>query len=194
MGFEILDGTGTGSKAKVSSNRLYTDTVERSEIIAASANGDGFNINTGTINLTSANKSAVMYVRNNESKDMVVESFIYLIGNSTGGSGDMFVSVVRNPTAGTIIDNAVVVDYTANRNFGSAKTLQADEYKGVDGDTVTDGSVVISSIVNQSPSRVFISASGITLPTGSSLAIEITPATGNTSLNVQVAIPCYLKD
>lgn len=189
----IMDGTGTSTFAKVSSNRLFTDSVQRSEILESAFDGNAFNINTGTINLTSSNKSAVLYVKNNETKDLVVEAFIYLIGNSTGGSGDMIISVLRNPTEGTIVSDATSVSYKGNRNFGSAKTLQADQYKGDEGLTFTDGDVIIESIFNQAPTRSFISGDGLTLPSGSSIGIEITPASGNTSVNCQFALPCYLR-
>lgn len=194
MSFEIKDGTGTGKKAKVNSdNRLYTNAVTRSDSADASIRGDSYNINTGVINLTSANKSAVFYFKNTGTKTLDIGTLFYLIGNSTGGSGDMLISVLRNPTTGTIIDNAVTAEMAGiNRNFSSANTLEADIYKGAEGYTFTNGTKVIESIFNQAPTRAAINVGSIVLEKGNSIGIDITPATSNTSLDVEFAIAVHI--
>ena len=192
----ILDGTGSGFTSKVNkNNRFYVDAVQRARTEEASIEGDSYNINTGVINLTSANKSAVLYIKNNEeTKRLVITSLFYLIGNSTGGSGDVLITVLRNPTAGTIVSNATTVEMNANRNFSSSRTLVADVYKGAEGSTHTDGDKAIESIFNQAPTRAVLSVGHIILGRGSSLGIDITPATGNTSLDVEFALACHLED
>lgn len=191
----ITDGTGKGYQGKIGSdNRFWTDSITRPQSQSASLSGNSFNINTGVINLTSANKSAVLYVKNNGLNDVVIEGIFYLIGNSTGGSGDMLITVLRNPTAGTIISNASDVELKAvNRNFGSPNIPTIDAYKGAEGNTFTDGDKVIESIFNQSPTRAYIDAGYIILPKGASIGFEITPATGNTSLDVEFALASYLR-
>jgi hypothetical protein len=193
---QIEDGTGKGGYGvKVdSSSRLYTNSVNRPHNDDASLSGDSFNINTGIVSLTSANKSAVFYLENTGTKPIVLTALFYLIGNSTGGSGDMLITVIRNPTAGTIISNGVVAEMAGvNRNFGSSKTLEATVYKGVDGDTFTNGDKLIESIFNQSPSRSVVGLGTIVLERGNSIGIEITPATGNTSLDVEFATSAFIE-
>jgi hypothetical protein len=196
MGFQIQDGTGTNYKLKVDEkNRLRTFSITETESSNASIFGDSYNVNTGIINLTSANKSAVFYVKNNGDDDLIIDTLFYLIGNSTSGTGDVLISVLRNPTTGTIIDNAVDMEMAGvNRNFGSSKTLTADFYKGDEGNTFTNGVKVIESIFNQSPTRSAISVGALVIPKGSSIGVDMTPATGNTNLDVEFAASIYLRE
>ena len=190
----IKDGGGKNGLVKVSSDqRLETEAVTYSRSVASVEEGDAYNINTGTINLTSANKSAVLYIKNNEDQPLILTVLFYIIGNSTGGSGDTTITVLRNPTAGTIVDNATAAEMPGiNRNFGSNKTLSATIYKGAEGYTFTDGTKAIETLLNQSPGRNVIDVGSIDLPKGSSLGIEYTPAAGNTSLDVQFAASVFV--
>ena len=190
----IESGQGNGDKAGVTSdNRLKTDGITFNRAEQAVEDGDGYNINTGTINLTSANKSAVLYVKNTGDDPLIIANIIYLIGNSTGGSGDVIVTVLRNPTAGTIVSGATDVEMAGvNRNFGSSKTLSALMYKGAEGNTLTDGDKILETILDQTPQRVPLSGVGpLDLPKGSSIGFDFTPATSNTSVNIQVALDVF---
>lgn len=190
----ITDGTGKGYQGEVdSTNKFRTRSVEETFEAEASKRGDSYNINTGIINLTSSNKSAVIYLKNNESRNLIITNLFYLIGNSTSGSGDFLISVLRNPTSGTIVSNASSVEINENRNFTSPKTLTVDAYKGAEGYTFTDGNKIIESIFNQVPNRSAISVGTIVLGKSNTIGIEITPATGNTSLDVEFAIACHLE-
>lgn len=188
----LKDGTGTCYQAKIDAeNRLFVNSVQRDHSEDASLFGNSYNINTGIINLTNANKSAVLYVKNTGTKRLFIQSIFYLLGNSTGGSGDVLVTVLRNPTAGTIVDNATAVEMNVNRNFGSSNSLDALAYKGAQGYTFTDGTKVIESIFNQSPTRAALSVGTIVLTQGTSIGIEVTPATGNTSWDTEWALSIY---
>lgn len=190
----IIESADNGNKAKVDAEgRLKTFSISEGYSIEAAELGESFNINTGAITLTSANKSAIAYFKNNEDKDFVVESILVIFGGTTGGSGDHTIDIIKNPTAGTIVTNAVAGNTVSNRNFGSARSLVADFYKGVEGDTVTDG-VVFGDTTRGSGSTapVEFDADVIILPKNSSLAVDFTPATGNTSISVKVAIVGFL--
>lgn len=195
MGFEIIDGVGAGYTAAVDSeNRLRVFSISEPEVDNASELGNSYNFNTGIINLTSASKSAVFYLKNNGDNDIIISTLFYLLGNSTGGSGDVLITVLRNPTTGTIVSGAVNMEMNGvNRNFGSSKTLTVDAYKGAEANTFTDGVKVIESIFDQSPSRVSITVGAIMLPKGSSIGIDITPATSNTNLDVEFACSVYTR-
>lgn len=184
----------TNDSVRVLDNRLQTYSFSETIPAAASLVGDSYNANTGTITLTTANKSAVFYFKNNGNDEYVIDTLFYLIGNSTGGTGDMIITVLRNPTAGTIVSGAVDMEMAGvNRNFGSNKTIDGDLYKGAEGNTFTDGSKIIESIFNQSPTRAALNVGAIVLPQGSSIGIEITPAAGNTSLDVQFAASLHKR-
>ena len=182
----IQDGTGTGSRAKVDvKNRLNTFAVSESGATEAALNGDLYNVNTETIELTSAGASSLLYVKNTDTVPWVLTRVFYNAGPSTGGSGDFLAEVVANPTAGTLISGGSATT-PHNLNFGSSQVLAATALKGVEGSTITDGTVRVSTIIPSSGTRVLISFDSIILPTGASFAVRVTPQTSNTSMNIQV--------
>lgn len=184
----IEDGTGTGKTAKVDSkNRLTTMAIIQSGGVSAALEGDLYNVNTETINLTSANASALLYIKNTNLSPWVVDRVFYNAGTSTGGAGDFLAEVLANPTAGTLIDSGTAIT-PHNLNFSSNKVLSATTLKGAEGSTITDGTVRVSTIIPTSGTRVLIAFDSIIMGAGSSLAIKITPQTGNTSMNIQVGL------
>ena len=186
----ISDGTGDSYAAQVTSaHKLATLSV--SENIAAhhTFSGDSYNINTGTVTLSSGSKSALLYLKNNEDEPLVVQTIIYLIGTNTGGSGDALIQVERNPTGGTIVSGAST-QAPVNRNFGSAKTLLADSYKGAEGNTLTGGTVVVESIF-PSVGRQVIADTGIILEKGNSIGVTVTPPTSTSDQDYQIALSVY---
>jgi len=191
----IQDGTGRGYTAKVNSeNQLNVASISTPAEENASTHGLSYNINTGIITLTNTTKTPVLYIKNNEDLDLVIGSLIYQTGASTGGSGNILVEVVRNPTAGTIVSNAVAVEMNINRNFGSSRALSVNAYKGATGNTLTDGTKAFESILATATQRIAVATGAIIIPKGASIAIQITPSTGNTSMAVEFAVACYLKE
>jgi hypothetical protein len=189
----IDDGTGKGFKAKVNSrNEMLTRSFSESLSDLASLNGDGYNANTGTINLTSGSSSACFYLRNDSStRIMIVPTLIYLLGNSTGGSGDILVEVLNQPVTGTIIDNASPGSLI-NRNLNSTKSADATFYAGAEGDTFTTGTVSIQSIIN-SVGRSVINVGALVLGEEAAIGVRVTPQSGNTSMDVQIAAQVYYR-
>lgn len=192
----ITDGTGAGFSAGVTdTHRFMVDADSHDAIITASIDGKAFRFCAGLITLTSATSSAVLYLKNNEPSNLIIDEIVVRMNQSTGGaSGVGLWEIIRNPSAGTIISNAVAPSVNANANFGSTATLSATAYKGAEGYTFTDGTVY--ALVNgiTVPNRVsLISAGGIILPRGAALGVRYTPPTGNTSIVVNVAIGCYLN-
>ena len=200
MSVTIKNGVGTGDVAKVTTeNRLTTASVSQDVKDHGADLGDKYNINTGDITLTDANKTTVLYIKNNEDKDLVINSLIYNLGATSSGSGDVKLDVLRNPTTGDIVTNAsaaaVGSSVNANQNFGSNKSLSADVYKGATADAViTDGALSISTRSAANTGRFVISLGSLVLPKGSSIAIDYTPPSGNTSQIVQFAMSCYVKN
>lgn len=191
MSFTILSGAGNGKEAYVDdNNRLATSSITESLAELAAINGAKYNINTGNITLTDDTETPVLYFKNNERFDYRITSLIYNIGQSTGGSGDALITTYFNPAGGTIISNAVPADIVVNTNLGSADTLTADIYKGATGDTFTDGTASVSTLV-QTPTKAIIGSLDIIVPKGQSLVSVITPPPGNTSLTVQAIIVGY---
>lgn len=192
--YVIKDGTGSGKTVKVDSeNRLNTNAITFQRREEQSLSGQTFNINTGLINLTSDNKTALLYViNNNTNKNMIVSKIVYLFGSPANGTGDSLVTVLRNPTTGSIITNAVQAEIITNRNFGSSEIIGADVYKGADTYTFNDGEKIIESIYSNGATRSAIDVGNVIIPKSKSLGVEYTPPTGTTSQNVEIALEIFL--
>jgi len=187
----IQDGTGAGYRAKVDSdNHLHTRSVNESGGTDAAIAGNLFNVNTETINLTSANASSLLYMKNTDTVPWVVNRVFYNAGPSTGGTGDFLAEVVANPTTGTLISGGSATT-PHNLNFGSSQELTGTVLKGAEGSTITDGTVRVSTIIPVSGTRVLISFDSIVLEVGSSIAVRVTPQTSNTSMDIQVGFNLY---
>jgi len=195
MGEFIIDATGKSYGAKVDvDGRLHVDSINTDRESYNSQKGYSFNINTGLITLTNgATDNAVMYVKNNEDFPLIITNVFYQTGASTGGTGNIIVSLYRNPTAGTIVSGASAVEINANRNFGSSRALNVTAYKGATGTTFTDGTKALESILATATQRIAVSAGAITLPKGASIGVQFKTPTSNTSMAVEFAIACYLE-
>ena len=192
-GMTIKDGTGAGYEGKVDSNsRVHTYSVTVPEAGQANIDGYAYNVNTGDITLTNATETPVLYIKNNEDKDLNIESMILYAGTSTGGTATLGVKwvIVRNPTAGTIVSGATAVDIESNRNYGSNNTVLLDSYKGATGSTMTGGDDHII-VRGATFARSVITINEI-IPKGSSIGIKVAAPTSNTSMVVYAAAVCHL--
>lgn len=198
----ILKNAATGDTANVTP-KGYLRTVSVSENVKDHACDTGieqkYNVNTGDITLTNDSKTSVLYIENESTLgDLVIEAFIYNLGNTAGGSGDVKIDILRNPVTGDIIDNAnnVLVGggVEANQNFGSANSLTGKFYKGESGETVlSGGDITVTTRSPFSTGRLFIGLGALILPRGTSVGIDYTPPSGNTSQTCQFAVSCYLS-
>jgi len=190
----IENGAGDSKKARVdSNNNLHTFSVDRTAIQAATRKGNSYNLNTGLIGLTSATESAVLYFKNDEApvngeSSFVVDSIAVGIDNEGTTTGMSLITVIRNPTAGTIVDNATAVAMNANRNFGSSNTLSSTTlaYKGAEGNTFTDGTDIAQFL--QSPGTRGFYVLDFELTKGSSIGVKIDTDTSSGTTNLYVAL------
>ncbi len=99
MGIEITDGTGKGNSAGVdNTNRILTRGVIEDIFQNAAEEGEAFFIGTPLITLTSANESAICYIKNNEVDQLILGEFFLIAEAKTGGSPNMFrVIWYKNP-------------------------------------------------------------------------------------------------
>ena len=185
MTFVLKDGeTGTTAEVDVN-NKLKTSSTSETSSTFASTNGDLFNVNPGTITLTSANSSALLYMSNTDIQNWVFTRVFFHAMASTGGTGDWLAEVIANATAGTLV-SAGTAFAPDNLNFGSAKTLKSTTLKGAEGSTITDGEVRAEFLIPAVGTRNLVAFDSVIVEPGSSIAIRITPPTGNTSMDVQV--------
>lgn len=182
----IQDGTGTGDRLRVTSfNRLLAQSVTITEEDDAIQRGEGYQIASGPVSFTSSTASSILYTKNDDDRDFVIDRCVLILGSAVGAgtTDDWTFQVLRNPTAGTLIDNAVTAGIS-NSNHGSANIPAGLNYKGVQGDTLTDGTGAAQPI-KQSIDRIILPL-GRRLPKGTSIGFKLTPPTGTTSATALV--------
>ena len=178
----IEDGVGSGKRAQVNSkNRIVVEAVTFDREDDAISSGVGYQLTSGQVAYTSGGTPAgVFYMENKEDVDVVLDRVVLMIGSATGATGDWFHRIIRNPTGGTLISNAVPGGIS-NSNHGSANLLNGGSsiFKGLESDTVTGGSGVALPVQVQSNRILF--PIGRRIPKNQSFAIEITPPVGTTA-------------
>ena len=195
---ELTNGTGTGDQLHIDKNhQAHTFCITETEANDAVERGNGYNINTGLIALTGTSDSAVLYFKNAESpvngvSDVVIDTIIVSINSiSATITEHPIMTIIRNPTTGTIVSNATAADMVSNNAFGSSNSLDSLIYKGADGYTITDGTD--HAIVLCKEGRTTIPELNIDLSKGSSIGIKIDLNTSG-GANVYVAVVCHRKD
>ena len=161
-----------GQRAKVSSSgRLWTysstETIEQT----ATEEGDAWNLNTGVISLTDASESAVMYVKNTSSIPFFISSIAVSIDTLDAPTARSLITLVRNPTGGTIISGASNAAMIQNRDFGSNKQFVGDVFKGAQGSTITGGNDV--ALFHSGSNQRLFATINFYLPQGTSTALKI---------------------
>lgn len=194
MSTTIQDGTGTKTKLRITgANRALVQAVTISEEDDAIVRGEGYQIASGTVSFTGATTTGVLYIKNNDDRDFVLDRAVLILGSAVGASSDQdwTFTVLRNPSAGTTITNQLSAGIS-NSNHGSNNTPNAISYRGVEGDTITDGGGAAQPI-KQSIDRIILPL-GRRLPKGTSIGFRITPPTGVTSTKALVVTHWWYDD
>ena len=192
---EVIKDGRTSNTMHVDPNfQGHVFAITEDEAKQAAQNGNAYNLNTGTVALTGTSDTALMYFKNDEDQDFIVTAVAVGMGTRSATVSDAAqVTIVRNPTTGTIFnatpDN---VDMNSNNNFGSNKTLKSTTlaYKGTDGDTFTNGTD--HALLYFTGTRLFAGLD-IELPKGSGIGINMNVNTSG-GANVYCAIIGYVKD
>ena len=189
----LQDGTGGGYLAKVTqNNRLASEAVVITGEDDSVRFGEGWQISSKPVSFTSSTASAILYIRNNDSRNFVLDRAVLVLGTATGGSGDWTFRVMRNPEeTGTIVSNALTAGIS-NSNHGSSKVPAGLLYRGVQGDTVDLAALATGAplpIQQQSNRTVF--PLGRQLPTGTSIAFQLTPPSSTTAATAVLVTHWY---
>ena len=183
-----------GNKAKVDNKgRLETHSVSIAVQTDTALEGDTYNLNTGTFQLTDATETAIFYLKNDsEEKDIVIPRIFVSLGASTGGSGPIEGKITRGPIAGGIVTSGVD-NPPLNFNFGSSKSLAVTSKTGSTalGVCTGDPSPIMFYFPNDAQ-RYTIAFEAIILPRGAELCLSITPSTSNTSMDIQAGANMHL--
>lgn len=193
----IIDGTGTGNKAKVNPNhRLLTlSVIHTEEHVASLADGEAYFANTtdtaDTLTFADATAGPVLYLRNDSQTKVIIIQKIVASASAAGG----VMTFKRNAVLGTIGANNVHTP--ANSNFGSSNELDATCYSWDE-----TGTAGMTGLTNGTKWKTFITKAGpeffpvdgtITLPKNTSLTIEYSNNTGG-SIEFECGIRLYLDD
>ena len=78
MGYtNIIDGSGDEYRAKVDNrHRLFTDAISRSQLEYAVLTGNGYNVSTGNIALTTDGESALGYFKYTGENTVVIKEIL----------------------------------------------------------------------------------------------------------------------
>lgn len=189
----LEDGSGNGYKVRIGpSLRMATESVTETLEELSINQGNGFNIATPRITLTTTNESALFYIKNNDDRELILTTVFVNSSNSTGTlSNQPYFKVYRNPKTGTLIDNARLIE-PINKNYGSKEIITADIYYGAEGDTIGGEDGIID--IPMPPRDVLPLAEFVVtviLPKGSSYAHTYRPSTGNTSVDIITGCNIY---
>ena len=83
----IQDGTGTGDRLRVTPfNRILAQSVNITEEDDAISRGDGYQIASGVITFTAPSASAVLYTKNDDDRDFVLDRAVLILGSAVGAT------------------------------------------------------------------------------------------------------------
>lgn len=184
----ILDGKGKGYQAQVTANnRLGVDAVTIRGEEDAIRVGEGWQIASGLLTLTGSGETAILFIKNTSELDLVLDRAVLVLGSSDG-TGDWGFKTLRNPTAGSIVTNELAAGIS-NSNHGSGKVPQAEAFRGIENDTLTDGAGVTLPIQQTENRTVF--PLGRRLTTNTSIGFVLTPPPGNSSAKAVLVTHFY---
>lgn len=191
MAEQLLDGTGSGNKARVGSdNRLQVRAVSEDEAVHNTELGNSYNFNTGNISVTA--DATLMYLKNNADENFIVKTIVIGVGDGFTHTDFPAITLVRNPTGGDLISDETAISMNQNRNFGSSKTANVNVYKGKVGGTLTGGNDIALLQVSKTGRSTY--PIDFLLPKGSSMGIKLDITISGGSANVYCAIIGYFKD
>ena len=185
---KIEDAGGSGRGARVDADkRLLVSAVNETEQLEAAIRGEAFQIGSGKVTLTSASESAVLYLKNNEKKDLVITAVNVTSSKQTGSSDGVFTAVVYKSGTGL---SAGTSASAVNNNFGSNKLLDVDITQGQEAATVTNGTAIGAFYIQEA--EFFNTDLAWILPKGSTVALSILPGASNSSMTVTVTLEAHI--
>lgn len=185
---KIQDATGRGFEAGVdSTNRLLTESVALDIREEAVLLGASYEIGT-LLTLTVDTETAILYVKNNSDRTLIIDRFEFSGTASTGGAGSTLLLTLYN---GASMTNGTPTS-SVNANFASALTLEADVEAGNGSTSAASGGTPFgSSYITFEGQAIF--QGPWSLPRGSTFVMTATPPSGNTSMGFTMRTLTHLQ-
>lgn len=188
----IKDGTGTKRVAKVdATNKLQTRAVTEGAIVESLGNGDTYLVSSPAVTLTTACTSHILFLKNNDDRDLLFDLLITVVGPSTGGTTLPQAINTINPVCGTLICCGTVSG-ALNLNLGSSKIADITVTTGTEGSTIT-GALTAGGLIPSGPIRLDVEFI-VSLPKGQSISFGIKPPASNTNMEAQIVTRCRYED
>ena len=183
----LKDGTGKGYLAKINSdNQLITRATAVTQHTKSAVDGHYHEVHSGQITLVNATETGIIYLKNGDNNNIIIDKVFIDIWSSTGGSGGGTMKYYKNPTitGGTDI-------IPTNTNFSKNDDLTGTFKKSLT--TVTGGTNWWTGYFDDATSIV-IDEEKICIPNGYSFVITCAAPTGNTSMIIAINIALYVLD
>ena len=193
MQTEIIDGTGTGKRAKVTDdNRLEVFAVNESRIADISnRTGESFILTSDFISLTTtASFNGMMYIKNTDPDKILYVDKIRICGTGTS-MGYVQSKFFKNPTTGTLISDANA-GLAVPANLSSTVDFVGVVYAASgDAKTITDG-IQFSQFTVHLPGHTIQEYQGsLILENGASMGIACKPSYAT---EICIEIQCWFEN
>lgn len=194
----IEDGTGQGASAGVTEdNQLETTSITTLNLTNIGLEGGGWNISTGTITLTSANKSALAYIENTGNDGLILRELIITCdqSNESGGTNNQkqtYLFEIETPIATENLPNTIV---PRSVRQSKEKSLSVVIKGGVEGSAVTSGITLSGRFIQGGTTEMVADGEALFfLEPTDTLALTITPPAGNTSMKFSLSASIFKDD
>jgi hypothetical protein len=191
----VIDDPNHDSSLRIIDGRALINAITESEAQHSTELGEAFNINTKDILFDAGETGALLYYKHKQDLDLIIESVILGVSLPTGATVSELadITILKNPTTGTIIDDAVRIPVEENRDFSAGLTVEDSLiYKASDaGKTLTDGSDYIYGYAGTGRTVLPISTK---LSNGNSVGVKIDPKiSAGTNVRIYCALVVHLK-
>jgi hypothetical protein len=189
-----IEGTSTDGGLNIArvnkEGQLKTRSISATETEHSVDEGDAFQVYTGVLNIANDSPTAVLYIENNDTSDIIVTSATIGSGASTGGANNTVLveSVANTAASDDIVQNGTDVPFI-NRNGGASRQFSGVCKKGPS--LAATNGVPISGELGEYTKGQQISLTNI-IPKGGNLALQITPPVGNTSIDFTVVVSFHV--
>lgn len=194
----IEDGTGNGFSAGVTAGKeLKTTAITTLNLTNIGLEGGGWNISTGTITLTTANKSALAYIENTGNEGLILRELIVTCDQSNESTGtnnqkQTYLFEIETPISTENLPNTIT---PRSVRQSKEKSLSVIVKGGVEGSAVTAGITLSSRFIQGGTTEMIADGEALFfLEPTDTLALTFTPPAGNTSMKFSLSASIFKDD
>ena len=193
-----VEGIGSGNRninevVVDSKGRLYSRTVADSSDEHALNEGRRYGIYSKVINLSTANRTAVIYFKNDENIGIEVTDITVSTGQSNAATNEILIEQVGGIAAtDDIVANGTQVIPT-NSNLGSANEFSGIVKAGEHADFAIGAAGAVSGVMGVFTTPITFPIL-VQIPKGAEVGTVITPPVGNTDMDIIITLTFLLLE